>query len=107
MVGFEPWEALDIDDSDLSGFLRPCNRRHSETPLIPGPAGAVQSAMMQRRTAADPLPTQEFVRRVLQNGHHTDRDFNANPWLSALQFLPSLGSSLSILLIIEVVHSFS
>ncbi|XP_058732416.1 uncharacterized protein LOC131603954 [Vicia villosa] len=92
----EPWEALDIDDSDLSNFLRPCNNRPSQTlttdpPLIPGPAGAVQAAMIQRRTlgASNPLPTQEFVRRVVQNGHDTDRDFTSNPWLSAFQFLQS------------------
>ncbi|CAI8620044.1 unnamed protein product [Vicia faba] len=92
----EPWGALDIDDSDLSNFLRPCNNRTSQTlttdpPLIPGPAGAVQAAVIQRRTlgASNPIPTQEFVRRVVQNGHNTDRDFTSNPWLSAFQFLQS------------------
>ncbi|KAJ1394238.1 hypothetical protein SESBI_34341 [Sesbania bispinosa] len=90
----EPWEGLDVDDSDLFTFLRPCNRHHSKTdsPLIPGPAGAVQAAMLHRRTlpsTEEPLPTQEFVRRVLQNGHDSDRDFNTNPWLSALQFVHS------------------
>ena len=80
----EPWESLDIDDSDLSHFLRPCNHR-----IIPGPAGAVQSAMIQRRTlgSSNTLPTQEFVRHVLQNGHDPDLDFNSNPWLSAQGFL--------------------
>lgn len=90
----EPWESLDIDDSDLSNFLRPCNNRTTtvtDTPLIPGPAGAVQSAMIQRRTlgSSNILPTQEFVRHVLQNGHDTDLDFNSNPWLSASHFLQS------------------
>lgn len=99
----EPWEALDIDDSDLSNFLRPCNNNTPTTsvsPLIPGPAGAVQSAMMQRRTlpASNLLPTQEFLCRALQNGHDTDRDFTANPWLSALQFLRSSQGRL--------IHSF-
>lgn len=82
----EPWESLDIDDSDLSNFLRPCNHhRITDTPLIPGPAGAVQSAMIQRRTlgSSNTLPTQELVRHVLQNGHDSDLDFNSNPWLSA------------------------
>lgn len=86
----EPWESLDIDDSDLSNFLRPCNHhRITDTPLIPGPAGAVQSAMIQRRTlgSSNTLPTQELVRHVLQNGHDSDLDFNSNPWLSAQGFL--------------------
>jgi hypothetical protein len=59
--------------------------------LIPGPAGAVQAAMMQRRTlgSSNTLPTQEFVRRALQNPHDTDLDFNSDQWISAVQFLSS------------------
>ncbi|XP_027339965.1 uncharacterized protein LOC113853661 [Abrus precatorius] len=88
----EPWEALDVDDSDISTFLRPCKRRNnSSSSLIPGPAGAVQAAMMNR-TRDDPLPTQQFLNRVLQNGHKNDGDFNTNPWLCALQFLRSQGT---------------
>ncbi|XP_061354664.1 uncharacterized protein LOC133299240 [Gastrolobium bilobum] len=87
----EPWEGLDIDDSDISTFLRPCKRHHSNYSLIPGPAGALQAAMIHRRAQTspedDPLPTQEFLRRVVQNGHETDLDFNSNPWLSALEFV--------------------
>lgn len=111
----EPWEALDIDDSDLSAFLRPCKRRVSDSPphapphlpipqtlisqnlLIPGPAGAVQAAIMQRKAmnrhgftenAADCISTQEFVRRVVQNGDVIDdHDFNSSAWISALEWL--------------------
>lgn len=147
----EPWEALDIDDSDLSSFLRPCKRLHSDSPpkathaaaistaspshlisqlnpqsspetltasgsqfllpqsnpaasaldLIPGPAGAVQAAMQRRAlghqslldNAADPIPTQEFIRRVVENGDENDHDFNTNAWLCALEFLRREGSS--------------
>ncbi|TKY61069.1 C17orf53-like protein [Spatholobus suberectus] len=79
VMELEPWEALDVDDS---AFLRPCN-----SSLIPGPAGAVQAVMRNRRRD-DPLPTQEFIRRV---GRESDRDFNTNPWLCALQFVRSQG----------------
>ncbi|RDX91245.1 putative protein C17orf53, partial [Mucuna pruriens] len=79
VMELEPWEALD------SAFLRPCNANSST--VIPGPAGAVQAVMRNRRRD-DPLPTQEFLRRV---DRESDSDFNSNPWLSALQFLRSQG----------------
>ncbi|XP_057767403.1 uncharacterized protein LOC130987761 [Salvia miltiorrhiza] len=67
----EPWEALDLDDSDLPSLLRPCKRRRSSSPAasdnpplqpaleqlpasssrrpaIPGPAGAVHAAMLRK-----------------------------------------------------------
>ncbi|KAK2439645.1 nuclear localized protein [Trifolium repens] len=93
--------ALEVDDdgySDLSNILRPCNHRTSDSPpLIPGPAGAVQAAMMQRRTlgSSNTLPTQEFVRRALQNPHDTDLDFNSDQWISAVQFLSSSQASIT------------
>ncbi|KAI9114001.1 hypothetical protein K1719_015252 [Acacia pycnantha] len=134
----EPWEALDIDDSDLSSFLRPCKRHHPDSPpeanaskqllisqrnphsspetltashsqslspqarpaalphrLIPGPAGVVQAAMQRRalgrqsllEDADDSIPTQEFIRRVVQNGDINDHDFNTNAWHCALGWL--------------------
>ncbi|XP_054822056.1 uncharacterized protein LOC129320564 isoform X3 [Prosopis cineraria] len=139
----EPWEALDIDDSDLSSFLRPCKRPLLDSPpkashavaanasqqllifqpnshspealtssnsqflfprakptvlphrLIPGPAGVVQAAMQRRalgrqsllEDAADSIPTQEFIRRVVENGDNNDHDFNTNPWHCALDWL--------------------
>ncbi|PON79143.1 nuclear localized protein [Trema orientale] len=118
----EPWEALDVDDSDLP-FLRPCKRQNfsplshssssqtkpsspppSPSPaplLIPGPAGAVQAAMHRRARGhrsfsgardEDPVPTQEYIKRVLENGDaREDDDFRANPWLSALEFLRTEG----------------
>ncbi|PRQ15901.1 hypothetical protein RchiOBHm_Chr7g0178441 [Rosa chinensis] len=101
----EPWEeALDVDDdvSELPSFsLRPCN--HSSSPslnplpkpsspspaLIPGPAGAVQAAMHRRSQTSssssdEPIPTQEFIRRVFENGDEEDDDFAADSWLHAL-----------------------
>lgn len=83
----EPWEALDVDDSDTSAFLRPCNAHTSSSSLIPGPAGAVQ-AVMSNRSRDHPLPTQEFIRRV---GRESHRDFSTNPWLCAIQFVRSQG----------------
>ena len=84
----KPWEALDVDDSDLP-FLRPCKRRHSQ-PLLPGPAAVVQSAMHRRDLAGDPLPTQEYIRRAIDgDGLCADDDFSADPWLFAVDFLRS------------------
>lgn len=138
----EPWEALDVDDSDLPSLLRPCNTRlhpqtsspkspnptstssqqqhpfihrfsqtltsqshHFKSPsplpasprLIPGPAGAVQAAMHRRthhnqallHPEEEPVPTQEYIRRVVENGDHADSndDFASDPWLCALEFL--------------------
>ncbi|KAM1129736.1 hypothetical protein ACFX13_040200 [Malus domestica] len=117
----EPWEQLDVDDSDLISLsLRPCKRSASHSlksinpppppnpsssssaspPLIRGPAGAVQAAM-QRRTQihrhgddqnVEPIPTQEFVRRVVENGDDKDTDFAADPWLSALDYVAKQGA---------------
>ncbi|PON44715.1 nuclear localized protein [Parasponia andersonii] len=118
----EPWEALDVDDSELP-FLRPCKRQNfsplshssssqpkpsspppSPSPapsLIPGPAGAVQAAMHRRDRGdrsfsgardEDPVPTQEYIKRVLENGDaRDDDDFRANSWLSALEFVRTEG----------------
>ncbi|KAF3437178.1 hypothetical protein FNV43_RR19931 [Rhamnella rubrinervis] len=117
----EPWEALDVDDSDVpSLLLRPCKRHRLSSPsqpfrsssspskpsssssprLIPGPAGTAQAAM-QRRVRndnnfsgvrdEDPIPTQELIRRVLQNGDDQDDDFTNNPWLSALELVREQG----------------
>ncbi|MCD7446681.1 hypothetical protein HAX54_014452 [Datura stramonium] len=131
----EPWEALDVDDSDLHSLLRPCKRLHQNpnistfastssstdlpTPpsrttsqlenshhqlqsppqrLIPGPAGAVQAAMLQRTydrqfhnvmssQGDNPIPTQEYIRRAVENSTDFDYDFHSNPWLCALAFV--------------------
>ncbi|XAR63967.1 hypothetical protein NMG60_11024140 [Bertholletia excelsa] len=116
------WEnALDVEDSDLSSLLRPCKRLRlvssspplpsqslyhplphctssssssSSSTLIPGPAGAVQAAMLRKarnkNSASDydepPIPTQEFIRRAIEDAADDD-DFKRKPWLSALQFL--------------------
>ncbi|XP_070053801.1 uncharacterized protein [Nicotiana tomentosiformis] len=131
----EPWEALDVDDSDLHSLLRPCKRLHHNSNLstststsppllppssqssessqsqnsqhqlqsppqrfIPGPAGAVQAAMIQRTydrqshslmtSQGDNLiPTQEYIRRAVENSSDFDYDFQSNPWRRALEFV--------------------
>ncbi|WVY97736.1 hypothetical protein V8G54_029887 [Vigna mungo] len=83
----EPWEALGVDESDLSAFLRPCNTQSSSSALIPGPVGAVQ-AVVSNRCRDDPLHTQEFIRRV---GLESRYNFSTNPWLCAIQFVRSQG----------------
>ncbi|GFP86246.1 uncharacterized protein c17orf53 homolog [Phtheirospermum japonicum] len=148
----EPWEALDLDDSDLPFLLRPCKRRRSISPTtaaaaaaspltqstltqtpeqhcpeplqrqpppctsvrrtIPGPAAAVQSAMLRkdldlenrnfsnyRKDSGEDIsgsyncdgliPTQEYIRRAMDNTAEFDGDFTLQPWISALQFLGS------------------
>ncbi|XP_031740992.1 uncharacterized protein C17orf53 isoform X2 [Cucumis sativus] len=161
----EPWEALDLDYSDVHSLLRPLKRHRSPQPLspssaststlslplletcslppsqsqprvdnlqselslspqasicrsqristeleascpsgastriIPGPAGAVQVAM-QRRTRGDhscvgdeePVPTQEYIRRVIENGDEEDDDFNRSAWVCALDFVRGIGA---------------
>ncbi|KOM36716.1 hypothetical protein LR48_Vigan03g009700 [Vigna angularis] len=77
----EPWEGLDIDDSDLKAFLKKCN---STATLIPGPAGNVQAAMLNRQTD-EPKSTQEFVNDIAKATF--DRDFKSNPWIWAEKFI--------------------
>ena len=112
----DAWEALDVDDSDLGSLLRPCKRQVStissssgspqpvvgshppasttSSPLIPGPAGALQAAFMQRKTHLhSPLPTQDYLRRVAQEGFPDhDHDFKHHHWLLALDFVRRQGN---------------
>lgn len=112
----DAWEALDVDDSDLGSLLRPCKRQVStissssgspqpvvgshppasttSSPLIPGPAGALQAAFMQRKTHLhSPLPTQDYLRRVAQEGFpDDDHDFKHHHWLLALDFVRRQGT---------------
>ncbi|XP_057441376.1 uncharacterized protein LOC130733263 [Lotus japonicus] len=80
-----------MEQDPPSTFIRPCKRQDNlasnSRPLIPGPAGAVQAAMIHRRSTDDKpnISTQQFVRQVLQDCHDTDPDFQSNAWLSALQ----------------------
>ncbi|CAK9182550.1 unnamed protein product [Ilex paraguariensis] len=135
----EPWEALDVDDSDVPSLLRPCKNLHNHqtnhpqitsqslsnsilqrcsqlppsqpTPnlptqtlpslsprLIPGPAGAVQAAMLRKArdnqsfscSEFNPIPTQEYIRRAVENPEDDD-DFKMNTWLWATEYLRSEG----------------
>ncbi|KAL7114618.1 hypothetical protein ACP275_04G132100 [Erythranthe tilingii] len=153
----DPWEALDLDDSDIPSLLRPCKRLRSATqsaaaaaaaasapanhPLpqlpssqppaknhpelqlvqqpppstsrlrtIPGPAGAVQAAMLRKELdrqnhkisnypdhngddfsgkhhSDGVISTQEYIRRAMEDTAEFDDDFTCEPWLSAVQFL--------------------
>ncbi|KAG6424317.1 hypothetical protein SASPL_114732 [Salvia splendens] len=124
----EPWEALDLDDSDLPSLLRPCKLPRTVFPSsipvaaeipslhptpeqqpptsslrqrsIPGPAGAVHAAMLQKyhdrekhnssdhdKGNDDLISTQDYIRTALDNTPEFDNDFSRHPWLSALQFL--------------------
>jgi len=77
----EPWEGLDIDDTDLATFVHWCN---STTNVIPGPAGNVQ-AILLNRTSEQPKNTQEFVKCIAEAPDH--RDFSSNPWEWAQKFI--------------------
>ncbi|XP_012088560.1 uncharacterized protein LOC105647171 isoform X2 [Jatropha curcas] len=71
--------------------------------LIPGPAGTVQAAMLRRRNnqndgnftgdfGEEPIPTQEYIRRVVEEGvPQDDDDFTSDPWLYAVNFIRSQG----------------
>ncbi|KAG8388036.1 hypothetical protein BUALT_Bualt02G0083400 [Buddleja alternifolia] len=139
----EAWEALDVDDSDLPSLLRPCKHRrrstsptakaltsqslseenHPQPPVstscllrtIPGPAAAVQAAMLRKNLDRqhhnfshttqehhNPVPvgfnhnnsyndgvisTQDYIRRAMEDTSEFDDDFTRHPWISALQFL--------------------
>ncbi|XP_051119419.1 uncharacterized protein LOC127243445 [Andrographis paniculata] len=128
----DPWEALDLDDSDLPSLLRPCkqlrsasapapgpspsalpeeNRRQQQLQpstscrrAIPGPAGAIQAAMLRKNLdrankafsntrddcAQDfdgVTSTQDYIRRAVEDTAEFDDDFTRHPWISALQFL--------------------
>ncbi|KAL0380166.1 UNVERIFIED_CONTAM: hypothetical protein Sangu_0080900 [Sesamum angustifolium] len=155
MEAEEPWEALDLDDSDLPSLLRACKRRRSPSPTttatptptpaaailplpqspafqppenhpeppqhqpppstsrprsIPGPAGAVQAAILRKNLDCQTqnfscrregngedlngsnhsngvISTQDYIRRAMEDTAEFDHDFTGHPWLSALQFL--------------------
>ncbi|TYI18162.1 hypothetical protein ES332_A07G072100v1 [Gossypium tomentosum] len=117
MEADHPWDTLDIDDCDLPSLLRPCNHKPLKSPppfslisqslsptsnsslpsspnLIPGPAGAVQAAMLRKIhynnnsscIGEDPLPTQEYIRRAVVDPAAAD-DFSRHPWLFALEYI--------------------
>lgn len=94
--------------------LRPCSQparpsSHSQPPdnaapqlkarsetrkLIPGPAGAVQAAMLRRSASPAVPPSRTGLRPETEVGvdfrpdlDEDDEDFKMNPWLSALNFL--------------------
>ncbi|XP_057515041.1 uncharacterized protein LOC130796693 isoform X2 [Amaranthus tricolor] len=110
----EPWEALDLDETDISSstsILRRCTQQpsiSSQSPqpslppptqstttvsrrrLIPGPAAAIQAAMHRieqsnlNQNHFSQISTQRYIQRVQQDA---DEEFSRNPWLFALDFL--------------------
>ncbi|XP_014524449.1 uncharacterized protein C17orf53 homolog [Vigna radiata var. radiata] len=90
----EPWEQLDIDESDLDSFIRRCNSNNS---VILVPAGVVQAAMLNRQVNEN-IPTQEFLSIIEKVSF--DRDFTSNAWVWAEKFIDIHG----LLLKYEVEH---
>ncbi|KAH9801693.1 nuclear localized protein 1 [Citrus sinensis] len=77
-------------------FLSPCSKTQKH--LVPGPARAVQSAMQHKTLMGmsvgvneEPIPTQEFIRRAVEDAGLEDEDFSQNPWLFAVDFVRSQG----------------
>lgn len=73
----EPWEELDIDESDLDNFICCCN---SNNTMILGLDGIIQVAMVNRRINENIL-TQQFLTDITKASF--DRDFISNAWLCA------------------------
>ncbi|QCD93033.1 hypothetical protein DEO72_LG5g1104 [Vigna unguiculata] len=77
----EPWQGLDVEEQDLESFVK---RGNSSRTLIPGPAGNVQAAMINRDDE-EAESTQQFARDIASATY--ERDFKSNPWLWAEQFI--------------------
>jgi len=92
----EHWQRLDVEQEDLEAFLKKCN---SGATLIPGPAGNVQAAMLNRERQ-EAQSTQEFARDVAAATY--ERDFKSNAWLWAERFIHFHGELWSILCIVDV-----
>jgi len=69
----EPWEGLDIDDTDQETFIR---RRNSTTNVIPGPVGNIQAVLLNQNSS-QPKNAQEFMKCIVEAFDH--RDFSTNP----------------------------
>ncbi|XP_031100920.1 uncharacterized protein LOC116004862 isoform X2 [Ipomoea triloba] len=161
----EPWEALDVDDSDLPSLLQPCKRlchhrrnpnsasatssQSSFTPCssstliseqekedqnlqvlqpfqqsdsapsqpqptphrIPGPAGVIQSAMLQKsfdrknhEVWSSPIPTQDYVRKAVEDSSEFDYDFHSSAWFCALQFIRKVPGITTLRSIVKCQH---
>jgi len=82
----EPWKGLDVEEEDLASFLQKCN---SSTTLIPGPAGNVQAAIINRGSK-HAQSTQEFAQCIAVASY--ERDFKSNAWLWAEKFIKFHGT---------------
>ncbi|WVY93035.1 hypothetical protein V8G54_032123 [Vigna mungo] len=77
----DAWRGLEIEDDVLQSFLKKCD---SSSSLIPGPAGNIQAAMLNR-ISDDPRTTQQFAEEVAQATF--ERDFNSNAWKWAEMYI--------------------
>ncbi|KAJ4713535.1 Nuclear localized protein [Melia azedarach] len=62
--------------------------------FIPGPAAAVLSAMQRRNLVGvgeEPISTQEYIRRAVEDPGIEDDDFSRDPWLLAVDFVRRQG----------------
>ncbi|KOM37560.1 hypothetical protein LR48_Vigan03g094200 [Vigna angularis] len=82
----DAWEDLVYDDDVLESFLKKCDASAS---LIPGPAGNIQAAFLNRTGTEEPKSTQEFARDVANATY--ERDFNSNAWKWARMFIEHHG----------------
>ncbi|KOM56526.1 hypothetical protein LR48_Vigan10g241800 [Vigna angularis] len=82
----DAWEDLVYDDDVLESFLKKCD---ASATLIPGPAGNIQAAFMNRTGTEQPKSTQEFARDVADATY--ERDFNSNAWKWAQMFIEHHG----------------
>lgn len=62
----DAWKDLVYDDYVLESFMKKCNGSAS---IIPGPAGNVQTAILNRTNIEQPKFTQEFALNVVFNSH--------------------------------------
>ncbi|BAU01986.1 hypothetical protein VIGAN_11138300 [Vigna angularis var. angularis] len=83
----DAWEDLVYDDDVLEPFLKKCD---ASATLIPGPAGNIQAAFMNRTGTEQPKSTQEFARDVADATY--ERDFNSNAWKWAQMFIEHHGT---------------
>ncbi|KOM29794.1 hypothetical protein LR48_Vigan801s000100 [Vigna angularis] len=82
----DAWQDLVYDDDVLESFLK---KYDASASLIPGPAGNIQAAFLNRTGKEEPKSTQEFAGDVAQATY--ERDFNSNAWKWAQMFIEHHG----------------
>ncbi|KOM49452.1 hypothetical protein LR48_Vigan08g027900 [Vigna angularis] len=82
----DAWKDLVYDDDVLESLLKKCDASAS---LIPGPAGNIQAALLNKTGTEEPKSTQEFARDFADATY--ERDFNSNAWKWAQMFIEHHG----------------